>query len=221
MNVIKLKPVIILPLVSDSTTVAFMIIDRDGSGFVDYEELFYYFKQLFFMSVPNDEGLDQESYEQEICELASATTTDVFKAVDVNGDEKVSLEEFIYWYEHDGGNPEAFDAAKKKSSERKKVVDESQKPQKSINEVRKELEAQNAYTASIEVIEVFVLLLSGFGQNIRHIVPFEKINISLAIDVFKKEFDMESMPLPDFVKYLEKLLKLSGFADTDKKIVNN
>jgi len=128
-----------------------MIIDRDGSGFVDYQELYYYFKQMFMVSVPNLEDLPLEKFEQEISELAAATAGDVFKTVDVNGDEKVSLEEFIFWYENDGGNPEAYEAAKKKASERKIVLDKAQAGPKSLIEVQRSLQKDNAYTASVEV----------------------------------------------------------------------
>ena len=141
-----------------------MIIDRDGSGFVDYQELFYYFKAMFLVSVPNEKGLDADTFEQEISELAAATAADVFKTVDIDGDEKVSLEEFIYWYENEGKNPEAYEAAKKRAIERKKFIENKNKGHKSLYKITKELSEQNAYTQSVDVkfSPSIVVSLNGF-----------------------------------------------------------
>ena len=50
-------------------------------------------------------------------------------------------------------------------------------------------------------------------------LPFEKINIGDAINVFKKDFDMEIMPLPDFIQLIEMLLKRTGLDITNRSLI--
>lgn len=132
-----------------------MIIDKDNNGFVDFDELYFYFRQLFAISHPNEKDLPKENLEAEIDAVAFATATDVFQTVDVNGDHQISIEEFSFWYANDKENQIAYQEAKRRTEERKKIIAEANKPPKSSNEIKKELGRQRAYTKSVDVILYF------------------------------------------------------------------
>lgn len=53
----------------------------------------------------------------------------------------------------------------------------------------------------------------------RTLLPFDRIEIGFAIQLFKSEYDMEIMPFPDFVHYIETLFKKANIEISNKSLV--
>jgi Ca2+-binding EF-hand superfamily protein len=86
-------------LSDDKVRAAFRLYDTDGNGFIDPSEMEHYLLSVYkvtFSTHPEAvAGLGPKMTPEK---LARATTRQIFKDVDVNGDGQLSFEEFREWY---------------------------------------------------------------------------------------------------------------------------
>ena len=122
----------------EKITAAFLLFDTDESGFIEFDEVMSFVLTTLKLVQHQGKGLREEN-EQQLRDLAYATTADVFKLMDLDHSGKVSLEEFLVWFKTTQGEITAKDIETAKLLKQNKIREIQER--KEINE-QATLEAQ-------------------------------------------------------------------------------
>jgi Ca2+-binding EF-hand superfamily protein len=177
---------------------AFIICDRDGSGFLDFREIQDFIFYTIRLSQSSASNMT-ESQEKHLRTIAYATSKDLFTKMDLNGDEKVSLEEFLAW--HKGS-----DSAEKegvKIIREAKIAEAKLRGKIPLNEEEKAQKREKIQT-ELDEASYFQTI-----EEIRNYIPLDKVPISTAVQLIVDTFESRNCDYKKFLAYLTKLIEIS------------
>ena len=90
---------------------AFALYDYDSDGYISLDEMQRYLTSIFKVVYETQPGTKERANGATPEELAAATAEQIFVEADLNGDGKLSLEEFTKWYMKDNETKQLSDRA--------------------------------------------------------------------------------------------------------------
>jgi len=188
----------------DKIRASFLLFDLDNSGFLDSREVF----ELVFntIKITQSKGdVMNEDQEKFLHDVAYATTLDVFKTMDINNDDRVSLEEFMIWYKGTKGeiqpiekeNAKEIREARLKNLRKKGLIKGNERSivEQEQLEIGKELETSGAFTYIVD--------------EVRKQIPFEQIHIHTAENLLLQMFPNKNCNYNEFTSYITELIKVN------------
>jgi len=205
----------------DKIRASFLLFDLDNSGFLDTREVFELVYNTIKITQSKGESMTEEQ-EKYLYDVAYATTLDVFKTMDINNDDRVSIEEFMIWFKGTKGeiNPTDKDAAKElrearlKNLRKKGLIKqhEHQILEQEQLEIKQQLSDANAFTHIID--------------EVRKLVSFERIHIHTAENLLLQMFPNKNCNYNEFFEYITELIKINKIegeehaAEVSRKLFN-
>jgi len=180
---------------------AFEICDVDGSGFLDFKEI----QEFIFYTIrlaKSSSGSMSETEEKQLKLIAYATTKDLYNKIDLNGDEKITLEEFLIWHKGTGileesekEGAKAIREAKMSEGKNRGLIPRSEEEKKQKREQFQNELDDGSYLKTIE--------------EIRALIPFDKVPIATAVQLIIDTFETRNCDYKKFLSYLSKLVEIT------------
>jgi Ca2+-binding EF-hand superfamily protein len=181
---------------------AFIICDVDGSGFLDFKEIQNFIFYTIRLAQSNS-GSMSETEEKQLKLIAYATAKDLFGKMDLNGDDKITVEEFLIWHKGSGGAIDSGDKEGAKVMREAKITEGKTKGKIAYSEDEK---AEKRQQVTFEIEEGGYLKTI---DEIRELIPFDQIPISTAVQLIISTFETRSCDYKKFTLYLTKLVEIT------------
>jgi len=187
----------------EKITAAFLLFDSDESGFVEFDEVFNFVLTTLKLTQHQGKGLQEES-ENELRDIAYATATDIYKLMDLDHTGKVSIEEFLVWFQTSQGeiNPKDIETAKLlKENKIREIQERSEQNQNATFEAQKKKDEELKKLLEESRADVHII------EDIRGKIPFEKVPITAAVEILKNETHSNVVNFSGFHNFIKALVE--------------